>query len=320
MAQAPQNTQAAPAFLVTGGYQGAKAPLQNGVVALINNQVVSFSSPTSTPVQSTAPALANPQGLCGDINNGVAVYSGTKVAYLNSVGVAGARWYSLPALPSGAGSIKAMSGDLLNGLVISDGTNLYSLQFSGGAPEWTLLTAPPAGTIIGVAGDPTNGVLLVIGSANGPSSLYYAAGGCSCAWVPLSAGGSSLPVARIQVSLVCGNANGFIVFGENQFYTYTVKFTPGSATAPAVAAATPNRLPPPPFAVTAITGDPVNGCTALAGASGLIANTGNSFSGWTVISASAPTPAPSAPSAPSAPAGGNGNAGAAAPEQMQQAA
>jgi hypothetical protein len=87
-----------------------------------------------------------------------------------------------------------------------------------------------------------------------------------------------------------------------------------------VAAATPNRLPPPPFAVTAITGDPVNGCTALAGASGLIANTGNSFSGWTVISASAPTPAPSAPSAPSAPAGGNGNAGAAAPEPMQQAA
>ncbi|UGQ48182.1 hypothetical protein [Massilia endophytica] len=294
MAQAVPSKPAAPAFLVTGTYAGLKAPLVNGAVALVNNQVVSFTAPTSTPAQSSAPTLQNPQGLVGDMTNGIAVYSnnGTAtVACLNSVGFAGGNWYNLPALPANT-RIQAMCGDLQNGLVVSDGTNLYSMLFSGATLEWTLLSAPPAGTISGIAGDPTNGILLVIGANGGPSSLYYAAGGCSCAWTPLTAASTSLPVARIKVSLVSGNANGFVIYGENQIYTYTVKFTAGTATAAATAVATPARMPSPPFTITALTGDPVNGCTVMAGSSGLIANTDKTFANWTVLNAAAPAAAP----------------------------
>lgn len=314
------------AFLVTGTYQGLKAPMVNGIVTLANGLVNSYVPGSSQPTGSSTPTLSNPAGLCGDMTNGIAVFSGTRVAYLNGVGVPAASWYSLPSLPSvpganggsgspstqpgssspAAASIKAMCGDLVNGLVITDGTNLYSMLFNGGPQEWTLMTAPPPGPILGIAGDPTNGMLLVIGSATGgPSSLFFASGGCSCAWVPLTSGGSSLPVARIRVSLVCGTAgNGFVIYGENQFYSYMVKFTAATASAPAVAAATPNRLPSPPFAITALVGDTVNGCTAIAADSGLIANAPATLAAWTVINAAKPasaaTPAPQPNAAPAA--------------------
>lgn len=302
----PQNSTApAPSFLVTGTFAGLKAPSVNGVVVLSNNQLYSYTAPTSQPLQSTPlPAsLTTPgpvAGLCGDLTNGVAVYAGSTVAYLTGVGIYGAQWNTLPAVPTGSGTsssangtttttapvITAICGDLVNGLVVADGASLYSMQFNGAAPEWTLLAAPPAGTIAAIAGDPTNGVLLVMNNGAGPSSLYYSAGGCSCSWVALTAPSTNLPVTKVQVAQACGSAaNGFILFGENQVLTVTVKYTAGTSSAPAVAAALQTRMPAPPFTLSDVTGDAINGCTALGGASGLIANAGSTFATWTVIGA-----------------------------------
>lgn len=296
-AQANDVAQTAPpAFQITGTYQGLKAPAVNGVVALSNNQIQCFA-PGNVALQSASPTLtAAASSLCGDMTNGIAVYGGAVVAYMTGVGIVGASWYTLPALSNGSGSgsaptIQAMSGDLANGLVVTDGTNLYSIVFNGQPLEWSLLSAPPAGTITAIAGDPTNGILLVIAPpAGGPSCLYFSGPGCSCSWVALTAAGTSLPTAKIMVSLASGTAgNGFVVFGENQFYTYTIKFSAAAGTTPATAVATPNKLPvQPPFAVTDLTGDATNGCTAVAAASGLIATCANTFATWTVVNAVAP--------------------------------
>ena len=317
---------AAPAFQITGTYQGLKAPAVNGVVALWNNKILCYSPVTNIAVQSPGPSLDAPLvTLCGDMTNGIAVYAGSRVAYLNGVGIAGASWYALPApkwaapaAASGAAetaatrggqkapTIKGMCGDLANGLIITDGSNLYSIIFNGQPLEWALLPAPPAGTIISIAGDPTNGILLVVAAQGGPSSLYFSGSGCSCGWVPLTATGTSLPTAKIKVSLATGNtANGFVVFGENQFYTYTVKYTAGAGATPATAVATPNKLTAtPPFAITDLTGDATNGCTAVAAASGLIATSGPTLATWTVVNAAPPLPATATATATADPVAG----------------
>lgn len=273
----------APTFLVTGTFAGAKPPAVNGVVVLSNNQVFSYTAPTAQPARSAAlpSSLGAPAGLCGDLSNGVAVYSGSTVVYLFGVGISGASWKTLPPAPT---SISAMCGDLANGLVVTDGASLYSLQINGAASEWILLAAPPAGRIAAIAGDPTNGVLLVINNDSGLSSLYFSAGGGLFNWVPLTAPSTNLPVSKVQVALACGSlAHGFILFGESRLLTVTVKYTAGSGTAPAIAAGVQTYNALPPFALSAMTGDATHGCTALGGASGLIANAGNRFAPWTVI-------------------------------------
>ena len=84
---------AAPAFQITGTYQGLKAPAVNGVVALWNNKILCYSPVTTIAVQSPGPSLDAPLvTLCGDMTNGIAVYAGSRVAYLNGVGIAGASW------------------------------------------------------------------------------------------------------------------------------------------------------------------------------------------------------------------------------------
>lgn len=292
---------------ISGTFSGLKPPMVNGVVALINNAVVSFTAATPLLQASTTPpaAFATPAHITGDMTNGVAIANGTDVAYLTGVGVSGAVWYTLPTPPLTTDSaIVSMCGDLANGLVISDGKNILALQFSGSeAMEWTLLAAPPNPSlaVIDMAGDATNGVLLVMGpSAGGPSTLYWGATGCSCSWTPITSAGTSLPVARVQVSNITGSyANGFVILGENQLFTITtMKATAGTGSVAGSCTCTLAKVAtPPPFAMTDMTGDATNGITARAAASGMIANALTPFAAWTLVNAVAPATPPATPPA-----------------------
>lgn len=309
MQQATQASTPAPAPLppmlttsITGTFSGLKAPAVNGVVALVGGAVASFTVAAAQALPSTAPpaAFATPSHITGDLTNGVAIAAAGNIAYLTGVGVPGAVWNTLtpPPLAKNA-SIVAMCGDLANGLVVSDGSNVYSWLFSGaGAQEWTLLGAPPVAapnqpalSVIDLAGDPTNGVLLVMGPLSGPSSLYWGGAGCSCSWVPLTSAGTSLPVARVQIRTVCGSAaNGFVILGENQLFTLgSIKYTPATSSALGSCTASLAKIAQqPPFTITDMTGDPTNGITARGAASGLIANALTPFAAWTLVNAVAP--------------------------------
>lgn len=285
---------------ITGIFANQKAPAVNGVAALLNGQVVSFTAPSAAGAPSTTlpSGLTSPVHITGDLTNGVAVANTTAIYYSTGVGVAGAAWYSLP-LPKGMTNIVAMCGDLANGLVITDGTNIYSWQFTGtAAQEWTLLAAlPTAGQVVAdMAGDPTNGLLLVIGGGTGPSSLYWGGMGCSCSWVPVTSAGTSLPQARVQVQMVCGSyANGFVLFGESQLFTLTgMKYTPSTSTTTGNCAASLAKVSGPvPFTITDMAGDATNGLTVRCGTSGLIAFAMSPYASWSVVNAVTPPAPPS---------------------------
>ena len=107
------------------------------------------------------------------------------------------------------------------GMAYAEGANIFVIGGKPDDPFWGIVKkgAEDAGIVVAAQG--------------GPSSLYFSGSGCSCGWVPLTATGTSLPTAKIKVSLATGNtANGFVVFGENQFYTYTVKYTAGAGATP----------------------------------------------------------------------------------------
>jgi hypothetical protein len=296
---------ATPAFQVTGTYTGLKTPQISGIVVLHDNTITSYTatapSAVSTDPTAESPLTNRPAALCGDITNGVAITDGTSVAYLTGVGVVGAKWNSLPDLPpplqnpSDKESVAELCGDLANGLIAYNSYNLFNLTFSSmPAPyEWYAMAALPGGTLTTIAGDPTNGVLLVMtpetdaGQPSGPSVLYYSLG-CSCAWVPVTNSGPGLPVVKVQVDLACGNGSGFVIYGENQLFTLSLKYAPATATAAASCIATSTTRPSPPFQVDDLSGDPTNGCTAICASSGLIATTTGTFASWTVINAVPP--------------------------------
>ncbi len=283
---------------ITGTFTGLKPPAVNGIAVLTDSGVQSFTvaAAQGQPSAALPSSLGTPIHLVGDLTNGVAVADNKSIFYLTGVGVTGAVWNTLPT-PNGMTNIVAMCGDLANGLVITDGTNIYAWLFSGaGANEWTLLAAlptPPGQMVVSdMAGDPTNGVLLALSGTSGPSSLYFGGSGCSCAWVPVTSSGTSLPVARVQLQTVCGSyANGFVLFGENQMFTLTgLKYTASTSSAAGSCTASMAKIGNiPPFAITDLTGDPTNGLTARGGDSGLIANSLTPYAAWTLINAVAPT-------------------------------
>jgi len=279
-----------------GTYQGLKSPFVNGLVVLFNGAINSFVPAVPGATASATIPFPAPIFLCGDMTNGIVVSDGAQnMAYLTGIGNTGASWNTLPSLPlpleGGTTSepFAALSGDLANGLVAFDGFNLFSMTLGSAPFEWHMMTQPPAiGTLQYIAGDPTNGVLLVIApTAGGPSVLYYSQG-CSCNWVQVTASTPGLQLVKIKVEQVCGTGSGFVIYGENQLFTLVLKYTPSSATAPATCTAVATKFAPPPFAITNLTGDPVNGCTATCDTSGLIATTTAKFDFWTVINAQPP--------------------------------
>ena len=285
---------------IVSANSSAKPPVAgNAIITLFNNQVQSLDN--STPGTQWRQSAALPQGftapggICGDYNNGVAVYAGNKVAYLTGVGVTGASWNVLPApfdTKPGGDTIQGISGDLSNGLVVFSGKHVYSMSFTTTPPEWVLLSVAPY-PVTAVAGDPTNGILIAVNAntsddannANpaGPSSLYLGQGGCLCQWAPLT--GAGLPVAKVQISyLVGGIANGFIFYGENQLFSLQVKPASGSGATQTPPVGTQTKLPPVPFAVQAISGDATNGIAAIGGTGDLIASCPDSKSNsWNVV-------------------------------------
>lgn len=279
-----------PAFQITGVLS---AKINPGIVALHDNVLNSFTAPALAPFQSIKPAIT-PVLLVGDLANGVAVSDGSTIQYLGpgAFGAPEPKWKTLNAYSSSNVKYVALSGDLNSGLIAFDGANLHSLSFSASANAWGLMTAPPEGTVTGLAGDPTNGVLLVVTPAPAApgepaaSQLYYAQGGCTCSWTPVSIAPPGLPILSIAVEQVCGAGTAFVIYGEGQLFTLSLKLTPSTATTAATCVGTLTPKPAPPFIITALAGDPT-GCTAAGAASGLIASTAN-FTTWTVVNAVAP--------------------------------
>ncbi|MFZ6774439.1 hypothetical protein ACO0LB_17170 [Undibacterium sp. SXout7W] len=290
-----------PFTLLTGTIvaPGGKSPA-NGITAVYNHQLQTLSSTTpGTPWASSAPPPVAPLGLCGSLANGLAIYGTANgnntsvVAALSTIGVTGGIWNTMPALPGGT-MLGGISGDLLNGLVAFSGQNIYTLNFNTLPLAWVTL-APPPYNVTAIAGDPTNGILIAVDpsdNGSGASALYYGMGTCQCiVWTPLTGAAgsiSTLPLARVHITSLTGNkGNGFVYYGENQLVSLAA-LTVSAATASAAASVTTTQLQLSalPFAVVAISGDPVNGLAAI-GTAGSTNSSGKLIATCPPISATA---------------------------------
>ena len=212
-------------------------------------------SPTSEP-SATSVLIDKPDGMCGNGANGVVVFAGNNINYLSSIGNVQATWKTLtsPAFAGNAtspGGIGGMVGDPITGLTAL-GYDLLGAQqvlqwlppVPGDAgPAWKAKQAPPFTATL-IAGDSTNGVLIVGLRHNGGSQAARSGPDCNCEWKPAI----SIP---FNVAMMCGDAvNGFVFYGEGQMMSLDAK---GVLT----------KLPCLNFSLTAMTGNAKDGVAAI---------------------------------------------------------
>jgi hypothetical protein len=236
---------------------------------------------SATDQAKPAPAL----GISGNNANGIVIYSGKQLRYLGSVDTLQAEWINLP---SSEIDIAGMVGERVTGITVFSA----AVPASGSTPkqdsvvaqmlpptddnklDWKRKTAPPFDVSL-IAGDSVGGVL-ILGVADGMTSLAKSGPDCNCDW-------KKLPSLLFKVQMATGDAtNGYVFAGAGQMVSLDAK---GVVT----------KLPLLNFGITAMTGNPKDGIAAILEGGVIAVCTDLSKGAWTVLGG--PISAAAAPAA-----------------------
>lgn len=259
------------------------------------DQPAGKTAPAAAATPATPATPPAPLGLSGNNTNGIVVYSGRKSRYLGSVDNLQAEWIDQPDFEADIGG---MVGERVSGITAfsaagpagQDSVVAQLVIGDDNKPAWKRKTAPPFAVSL-MAGDSVGGVL-ILGVADGVTSLARSGPDCNCDW-------KNLPPLLFKVQMVTGDwTNGFVFAGAGQM----VSMDPKQVL---------TKLPPLNFAITAMTGNPKDGIAAILEGGVIASCTDLSKAVWTVlggpIGTTAATPAPATASAPTAPTAATGS-------------
>lgn len=280
----PKLKQAAAAATPNPGNGQSAAPASTPAAAPAA-AATAASTPAPTPAMGPSPdapaALA--QGIAGNATSGVVYFIGNQMAFLADVGNQMQGWKKLRELPFSLGTnIAGICGDVVNGIVVHDGELLALAPDVLAYPTWQSNAISPRLPITQIAGDCTNGVVVVC-EPSSPLTEYedenmflptvYRYSGKTY--------GPATPVQepKVKIELLFGDgANGFMAYGEHQ--VYQLDLVKGWVK--------PVTLE---FGLNAVAGNPKDGLVAVIGADNFVVAS-TDLATWTLKLLATPPVAP----------------------------